>query len=247
MFNDKNHLMRLIKSRLGIYTVRLPLTDKDLYDAVIIDATLPQFSIFCPHRHMQIINTDISQIPDDELMNNNTYSPANLLIRIPNPFGYRKILGVNRIGPYISLSGMTMSSSYETMEAYQDLAIGQSIANLASTMMPPKTFEFLPPDKVRLYNNFSFTTLVEAEVFYYHHNELHTIPDTARDSFFKLALLDMKVFLYNNLKIYNEMETAFGKLNLKVDDWSNAEQERSDLIQKWEDTYHLDQNCLFFI
>ena len=48
------------------------------------------------------------------------------------------------------------------------------------------------------------------------------------------------------MKHYNELQTAHGTVNLKIDDWANAESERESLLEKWDDTYHLDGKTQYF-
>ena len=75
------------------------------------------------------------------------------------------------------------------------------------------------------------------------HNDnknLSTISETASESFFKLALLDTQENLYSMMKHYNEIQSAYGTVSMKIDDWSNAESERADLLREWEETYHMD-------
>ena len=74
---------------------------------------------------------------------------------------------------------------------------------------------------------------------YQHADNLSTIPVDAEQSFYDLALLDMKIFLYNNLKYYDEINTAYGNIKLRIEDWSNAESQREDLLQKWSEVYHI--------
>ena len=48
------------------------------------------------------------------------------------------------------------------------------------------------------------------------------------------------MYLYNALKYYSTIQTAYGTLDLKIDNWENAESERNDLLSQWDDNYHLD-------
>ena len=41
------------------------------------------------------------------------------------------------------------------------------------------------------------------------------------------------------MKHYNELSTAHGSINLKIDDWANASQDRDALLDKWDDTFDL--------
>jgi hypothetical protein len=52
--------------------------------------------------------------------------------------------------------------------------------------------------------------------------------------------LDVKENLYPTMKNFSEIQTAIVNINLKIDDWANAEADRKELINRWDDTYHLD-------
>ena len=43
------------------------------------------------------------------------------------------------------------------------------------------------------------------------------------------------------------LSTALGNINLKLDDWANAESERKELINRWGDTYHMDMQPMYFM
>ena len=51
---------------------------------------------------------------------------------------------------------------------------------------------------------------------------------------------------YDYMKHYNELSTAHGSINLKIDDWANASQDRDALLDKWDDTFHLDRKTQYF-
>lgn len=239
MYRNKSHLLKLIKMRLGIYSIKLPVTDQELFQDVIVDTTLPVFSIYVPYKWHLLADLDEMRVndrygSDDASLISNVY-------QIPDLFPPEMpCLGIDAMHPHTEYNGMMMTGSYETIESYQTLAIGQTLANLSSTMVPPQTYEFIPPNRFRLYNQILYNNKVDLDLIYVHSPELHTIPETARQSFVKLALLDTKIYVYNTLKYYANMQTAIGQLDLKIDDWSNAESERSDLLSQWDDTYHLD-------
>ena len=119
-------------------------------------------------------------------------------------------------------------------------------AHLITQMMPKMTFHYEHPRKLYLYNIYSSSTIV-LELGFEHDKSLASIPETARESFMHLALLDVKVNLYPTMKMYSEINTAIGNINLKLDDWQNAESSREDLINKWDDTYHLDLLPMYYI
>ena len=73
-----------------------------------------------------------------------------------------------------------------------------------------------------------------------HYKSLQSIRPTAEESFFTLAVLDVKENLYGLVKHYQNIQTAYGNVELKIDDWQNAESERKELLNQWDDSYHLD-------
>ena len=238
MFRDKSHLMKRIKMALGIYSIKLPVSELDLFKDVVQDTTIPVFSTYCPFRKSIIGDLNEMRIndrykADDSSLISNEY-------QIPSLFPQQQCIGLNNIRPYIEYNGMMMTASYETIESYETLATGQALADLASTMIPPQTFEFVPPNTFRIYNQVLYNNKVWLDLLYTHSPELNTIPLSARESFFKLALLDTKVYLWNNMKYYKNMETAIGHLDLSIDSWENAESERNDLLSNWDENYHLD-------
>ena len=63
----------------------------------------------------------------------------------------------------------------------------------------------------------------------------------------QLAMLDAKMFLYNTLKLYDGIPSAFGSIQLKVEELQGADSERTALLNQWNDTFHLDMdNWEFF-
>ena len=57
----------------------------------------------------------------------------------------------------------------------------------------------------------------------------------------------VKVFLYNNLKLYDEIPTAFGNIKLKIEDYNGADNERTQLLERWRDTFHVDFDFSLFM
>jgi hypothetical protein len=56
----------------------------------------------------------------------------------------------------------------------------------------------------------------------------------------QLAMLDTKMFLYNTMKLYDGMSSAFGNINLKIDEYQAADSERTGLLKEWSEVFHLD-------
>ena len=119
-------------------------------------------------------------------------------------------------------------------------------AKLLNNMMPKLTFHYEHPRKVWIYNMYSSAKLL-FELGFEHDKSLASIPETARESFMELALLDVKMNLYPTMKQYSTINTSLGNIDLKIDDWAQAESDRKELINRLDDTYHLDFQPMYYI
>ena len=231
-----SQLLTQIKMDLGIYGLSLPFEDPDKALMEVIQLrTLKIFSVYQPR--VEIIKLDLAK--DVETLKEEYTESIYVL---PNKYPDREMLGIRRILPVNKLMGNGFLAPVfdGTIETYMELMSTQANANLASVAAPPITFKFDPPNIMHVYNMATAYGIVEVELEFEHAQNLSTIPLTAWESFYELALIDVKRFLYNAMKHYTDLSTAFGTISMKIDDWSNAESERKDLIEKWKDSYHLD-------
>ena len=59
-----------------------------------------------------------------------------------------------------------------------------------------------------------------------------SIPEGYREVFINLALYDVKIKLYNELKYIEDIVTPAGNLSLKVSDWDSAERDRTEYLRE---------------
>lgn len=233
-----------IKMDLGVYGLSLPFDNPDeALRNVIKIKTLPTFSQFSPQYMTFTIDTNELEQHDD-----GTYQSK--VFTIPDMFGDRDILYVRSLDVDTSeLADGYVDPIYIGNELnYEDLISAQASANLLSLAIPSVTFKFYPPNKLEIFNaGLSFDNKFKVTVALEHSENLTTIPKTSWTSFMKLATLDVKKFLYDNLKLYGNLQTAYGNIDIKIDDWANAEQERNDLVNQWEDVWHLDDEQFIII
>lgn len=229
---------------LGVYGLRLPFDDPDaaMMDVIKLK-TLKTFSVFLP----QLITVSVDLSKDLETVKEE-YTESIYIIP-SDLFGDREIMYVRDIYLKSKLLGNGfISPTFDgSIETYNMLMMTQANANLASIAAPAITFKFVAPNKLHLYNVATAYGVVDIEFGVEHADNLSTIPSTAWETFYELALLDIKRFLYNSMKHYNEIQSAYGTINLKIDEWSNAESERKDLIEKFKDVYHLETKQFFII
>lgn len=238
-----SQLLTSIKMDLGVYGLRLPFDDPDeAMMEVIRLKTLKTFSTFFPDVVLKAINleTEIECLKEE-------YTESIYLL--PDMFSGREIMYIRNIKLRSKLLGNgLMAPIFDgTPETYNMLMMTQANANLASIAAPGITFKFEAPNKMYLYNVATAYGVIDVEFAVEHADNLSTIPTTAWETFYELALVDIKRFLYNAMKHYTEIQTAYGSLNLKIDDWSNAESERKDIVEKMKDIYHLETEQFFII
>lgn len=231
-----SQLMTRLKMDLGIYVVPLPFenSEKALND-VITTKTLPVFSQFVPRRWEEDLSiNDLKQI--DATVDVSTYE-------LPKHLFFTSIISIMRCEPINTMfngayySGTPILSG--TTDLFEDMLLGSATYDVMSAIAPPFSYDFIRPNKLRIYNMTCYLDKIRLIIGYQHADNLSTIPVDAEQSFYDLALLDMKIFLYNNLKYYDEINTAYGNIKLRIEDWSNAESQREDLLQKWSEVYHI--------
>lgn len=233
---NMSKLISSIKMDLGVYGMALPFDNPDeVFRDVLELKTIPTFSQFQPYYIPLKMDLDKAV----EIEKNLQYT----IYELPDVFADSEILFVKKLEEDLDsfAHGYLDTGALMGGISWEDMMMGQANANLASIAMPATTFEYIAPNKIKIFNDsFMYSRKVRLEIAVQHSNNLSTISKTAEYSFTKLATLDIKMMLYNNLKHYNDLQTAYGNINLKIDDWSNAESERTELLREWEDTYHMD-------
>ena len=237
-----------IKLDLGLMAMATPFENLDeLIREIIVVRTLPVFNEMAPNKMPLQIDTN-----DLELVEKRAESSVYLL---PDVFGDAEIMMIVDMEPIYddgrrSVDYNTSLFSYGTMPCiygYQELMLAQAQANMISASAKGSTFNFIPPNMIEIVNGYSMGNTFRLTVALSHAENLSTIPSTCYTSFLKLATLDVKVYLYNTLIHYDNLQTAYGQLSLNIDRFSGAEDDRRALIEKWEQTYHLDLSNIYFI
>ena len=133
--------------------------------------------------------------------------------------------------------------SYYPQDIMNAELTGAAINKFIGVTSTTATSRWLGYNKIQLFN-FPDDALIRFIVRCDHDPQGESIPVSCRESFMELAVLDVQMTLYNLLKNMNNVGSAFKEIQLKIDDWSGAEGNRKTLIEKWTDTFHLDQTDL---
>lgn len=210
-------LLRHIKAQLGATTRPLPLTDDEIME-IVIEETLPTFSKFYPYFY------NLSVDPRTDTLE----SKKQKSVYIMNTQGM-EVLGVARVYRTDGSAADNRYPYYNTNNIF-DIAIAN---NYLSATEVPQTFQFYPPNLIELYpKNFSNTPFVVIAKCI-HLPSLQTIPMKLKDEFFELADIDVAIALFPILKHYDQINTPFGTIDLKINDLEDAKNRRNELIEKF--------------
>lgn len=230
-----------LKYKLGLVNIATPFKDLDSIMVDIIQTiTLPVFSVYLPNKESITLNTNALTVKEKTANWTKFLMPVipnkKLLYVIEIRYDDTCLAGMGYYGGGLPLmSGNLLNQSM----------LANAGAQVMSTLMPKITFKFEQPRTITVYNEFSYSTLI-FDCGFEHDKSLASIPDTARDSFIKLAELDVKANLYPTLRQYTELNTAVGTINLKLDDWQDAESRRNELIEQMDDRIQLDMTPMFY-
>jgi hypothetical protein len=233
---------------LGLMAMATPFENLDeLIREIIVIRSLPVFDELYPY--IVPLQIDTNEL---EMIERKAESTVYLL---PNVFGDAEIMMITHMEPIYdedrySRDYNTSLFSYGVtpcLYGYQELMLAQAQANMLSAAAKGPTFKFIPPNMVEIFSGYSMGNTFRLSIAISHSENLSTLPATCYGSFLKLATLDVKVYLYNTLIHYDNLSTAYGQLSLNIDRLSNAEDDRRTLIEKWEQTYHLDLSNIYFI
>lgn len=235
-----------LKMSLGLYGITLPFKDdvsgkpiptENVIRDVLTTVTIPEYSQFVPW--IRIGDCDIKNMKCVDRDNNIYVLPAFLTltnvmyvkdVRLPQSTARGTYTDIS---PVFGLNGSA-----------QSVINGNAQMLLAGQMRAEPSFEYIGENKIRLYG--WPRTVLTFEVACEHEANGESIPDGCYDSFMELAALDVKMFLYNTLKLYDGIPTAFGEINLKIEEYQSADSDRTALLNEWRDRFHLDMNLETF-
>lgn len=241
-------LITSIKLDLGLVAMATPFDNLDeLIREIVVVRTLPVFDELYPY--IVPLQIDTNEL---EMLERRSESS---IYRLPDVFGDAQIMMITHMEPIYdddrySHDYNTSMFSYGVTPCifgYQELMLAQAQANMLSASAKGTTFQFIPPNMIEIFSGYAMGNTYRLSIALSHADNLSTLPATCYGSFLKLATMDVKVYLYNTLIHYDNLSTAYGQLSLNIDRWSGAEDDRRALLEKWEQTYHLDLSNIYFI
>ena len=231
-----SEFMTIIKEDMGIKDVPLPVDDKELVKRFDRSA-LREFSVRYPViSEVWVTSSDAIDYYTRSINGSATYI-------IPEKY-YRgseilMVLGLNP-GGYGSEANMYMpnvvlGSADMLLESIADIKMA---AALGSMMCHAPTFRFDPPNKVVIFNEWTSGSY-RVECGLKHDLSLATIHPGAFTHLRQLAVLDLEEYLWGKMKRITDLDVGVGSIQLKIDNWESAAQEKKDLLREWDETVNL--------
>lgn len=244
---NPNKLIRKLKMELGIGDYfKIRMSDVELYNKIIVGVTLPEFSRYFQNRillpsaklkkNLSVENVYDLPISEDmkkfmEQYGVEVKSVKAISVKMPNNSYYVDGMVAPRgTGAYMgSIFGRySAAASIKAYEVQSNMEASRT--SLSCRFIAPYSVKF--NDRYIKYDQTEF----DLELVTSHSDNLATIPENITHYFEALAKLDIKRILWNQeLKHINGIETTFSKVDLKIDDWNDAEAKRDELIEKFKE------------
>lgn len=241
-----------IKMPLGLQTIALPFdapTEKVL--AQVIQTSVRTFSQFKPWQREAYESIRNLQAASEVERKMGVFVLPNELTRTPVLFAEAYLASSQYQDETVATNAFTVGTPFVGFgsEYPQDIlnagATGAALNKYAGVTSRAQSSRWLGSNKIQLYD-FPSDAFVKFVASCEHDPSLETIPESCRESFIELATLDVKRFLYNVLKNMNNVGSAFKETQLRIDDWSGAEEARKALIDRWTNTFHWDDSDMIF-
>ena len=122
-----------------------------------------------------------------------------------------------------------------------DVAFTQTSADFMSLFNLGIYIVFDPPNKIKLESvNGSPVSRYRPfplQIFIEHPANLMTISPTMMETFESLAQCDVAIFLYQQLKYFDDFDTTYAQLQLKLDTLQSWADRREDLVNKLDEAH----------
>lgn len=230
----------------GLRTLALPF--KEPIEVVLTDylkTAIRTFSHFKPYKKegYQFVKRLRSRDEISKRMNE-YYLPEQLCTTYIHSASAFLVNNVPRAGD-LNISGFTVGSPFVGFGSYmpQDILDSTSIASAINKYVgvttTPVTFDFLPPNQIRLYD-VPMDSIMKFIVNTDHDLSGETIEEGCVEYFKKIATLTIEASLYNALLPYQEVGSAHKSIQMKLERWAGSQEKLDTLIDHTTEVFHLD-------
>lgn len=239
--NNMSKLLDKLERRLGLVPLTPHLPDqygKEAWAEIIKDDTLLTYSRFVPRKFsFKITNKTAPKkagwyyIDEDYLGNSPILGVGDIDW---TEFGNRSVGLAQTFGYGVADAGIAQNFTFNDILGLKNRA---DFASIFSNQVIP---EFEPPNKIRLVAAGNHDVSVgDFNIILYlkHLDSLTSIPATAMEYFEQLAQADIAGFLSNNLRYWDNLETVFASIDLKLSYLENEYSKRENVIDYLNQNY----------
>ena len=220
---DINKFMKKMVRHLGLASLGL----EEYYPLIketLIEDTLSTFSQFFPYEYT--LSKNLSTLDKEE------GEDLSYIYYIKDEFLENNNLEIISV---MAVQGMSSFQQWnaplQTFNVDAMILEGAASGIRSQLNISTKSFKFLPPNRLKL-RGYSGTEEIKIVVKIPYPN-FGYVPESLSIALEQLAKLDIKCVLYPELKMYDKLDTADGSIDLKIDDWANAEEQRQELLDSW--------------
>lgn len=238
MANSMTLLLNKIERRLGTQALNLPdYLQKDKWATEVIEnETLDTFSRYFPNKIEYTLGPENKK--NDYWLIDETTCSNNVILGVGDIDWHKwsaKFPGLT-YGGVNTYDMMTNSVDFET---YADI---QMMADHVSAFSNGIYLDYIPPNKIKMNIVISAAFLTNFQripifLFVKHASNLKTIPPTQMETFERLATADVASFLFEQLKMYDNLETVYANVDLKLSSLEEKARDRQQVIDYLEQNY----------
>ena len=212
----------LLNQRLGLVEYKLNYLYPEIHKN-LLNNTLPIFSQYFPcYRRYEFIPAD-----------HKTDVTNEFYLDIPEvTFNKLHIISVADVQARSGVEGNAFMDSYRPFAmTIEDVLLNSAATNLASlSSYSYRNFKFIPPNRIKLKGFGEGELYVTCKMTY---PSFTAIADSVIEQFLDLAAADIKIYIYNKLKHYDQLTMPIGNMDLKLGLFENGESERKDIIDRF--------------
>ena len=240
MANSMTLLLNKIERRLGTKQLNLPeYMSKDKWaEEVICNETLDTFSRYFPNKFPYILGPQNRKgkyyLIDESICDHMTILGIQDIDWRAFSLGYPGLLyGAGSINAYdMCTTGFDVDTVIDT----------QMVADHVSIFSNGIYLDYIPPNKIKLNAIINSNFLpknqeIPINLLVKHADNLMTIPPTQMETFEQLAIADVATFLYEQLKYFDDFDTTYAQLQLKMDTIQSWKDRREDIVNRLDEAH----------
>jgi hypothetical protein len=212
-------ILRYLEKKLGYRFNDLEISPNDIIENIQTDS-LETFSKYFPYVERHYIDVTKDRV---EQYQNQYYLKTDLQV-----LAVKQVFLGNNFGdggdPYATARYCPKHNNFFDIQLRNDMA---------SLSTVPVTFNFIYPNRVEIYPSNYTKGKILTELHCVHSKDFSTIPLNMKDEFLKLCLYDTQEVLYQIRHRFANLQTAFGNIELFIDDLQSAPDKKDELIEKW--------------